>query len=90
MSETATPFEGGYTNRELGEAIGCHHSMASRIVTGQRLPSIDLIDKISTAFGIPMKPLLDARKKGAAEFGSLMQRKIVRPANASAKKALAK
>lgn len=82
----STPFKAGYTNRELGEAIGCSHSMASRIVTGQRMPSIDLIEKISETFGIPIKTLLDARKKSDVAFGELMQRKVVRPANAAAKR----
>jgi transcriptional regulator with XRE-family HTH domain len=67
-----------YTNVAFGEAVGCHHSMASRIVNGKRLPSVELMERISAAYGVSMEEMLDARRKGAPSFGRLMQRRIVR------------
>jgi transcriptional regulator with XRE-family HTH domain len=70
-----------YTNVAFGEAVGCHHSMASRIVNGKRLPSIELMERIAASYDVSMDEMLDARRKGAAAFGRLMQRKIVRAVN---------
>lgn len=87
MTKTSTALQGGYTNQAFGDAIGCSHSMASRIVTGKRMPSIDLIERISETFGIPLKTLLSARHKGVEEFGRVMQRQVVAPANRNRAKA---
>lgn len=65
------------TNREFGDAVGIHHSMASRIRNGKRLPGIDTIGRIAEVYGIPEKRLLDARKKGEEAFGRLIQKEIV-------------
>lgn len=65
------------TNKELGDAIGIHHSMASRIRNGKRLPGVDTIGRISAVYGIPEKRLLDARKKGEEAFGRLITKEIV-------------
>ena len=87
MAEIDKLLPGGYTNKAFGETVGCSHSMASRVVTGKRTPSVDLIETISEKYGIPMSALLAARKKGSEAFGELMQKKVVRPANAAAKRA---
>lgn len=87
MSDIATLLPGGYTNQAFGDTIGCSHSMASRMVNGKRIPSLDLIQTISEKYGIPLTSLVNARKKGGEAFGELLQRKIVRPANAAAKRA---
>lgn len=80
-------FPEGYTNMQFGQLVGCSHSMASRVVNGKRVPGIEAIEKISEVFGIPLQTLLDARRKGAEEFGKLMQKRVVRPADVSAKRA---
>jgi transcriptional regulator with XRE-family HTH domain len=85
--DKTVPFPNGYTNEELGDSIGCSHSMASRIVSGKRMPSVDLIEKIGVVYGIPINTLLAARRKGVEAFGELMQVKIVRPAKAREKRA---
>lgn len=54
---------------EFGRRVGYHFSMASRILTGNRLPSVDKIAKIHKVYGIPMDELVDAHQKGAAHFG---------------------
>ena len=71
------------TNQQFGERIGCHHSMASRIRAGKRMPGPDLIQRISEEYGIPLKTLMEARKKGEEAMGALIRRKIFDPANRS-------
>lgn len=68
------------TNQQFGERIGCHHSMASRIRAGKRMPGPNLIQRISEEYGIPLKQLMDARKRGEEAMGSLIRRKIFAPA----------
>lgn len=64
------------TNKEFGEAVGIHHSMASRIRGGKRVPGTDAIQRISDAYGIPVATLMKARQKGPAAFGRLVSREI--------------
>jgi transcriptional regulator with XRE-family HTH domain len=49
------------TNFEFGRRVNCHHSMASRIRSGHRLPGVDLLTRISAEFKIPVTTLLKAR-----------------------------
>lgn len=64
------------TNVEFGRAVGCSHSMASRIRTGQRLPGLDLMNRISEAFSIPIPTLMKARKAGAGAMAELLEKRI--------------
>lgn len=64
------------TNQEFADAIGCHHSMASRLRSGSRLPSIDLMERISQEFQIPITELLSARREGAEEFGRVLRDRV--------------
>lgn len=72
------------TNREFGQRVGIHHSMASRIRNGQRCPGSAVIEKISTEFGIPIQTLVKARNKGAEEFGELIRKRIFKDKPAKA------
>ncbi len=54
------------TNSEFGRRTGCHHSMASRIRSGHRLPGIDLLDRISKEFQIDLVDLIAARRDDMA------------------------
>lgn len=47
------------TNAEFAEAVGCHHSMASRLRAGKRVPSAGLLARIVEAF--PLTPEETAR-----------------------------
>lgn len=42
------------TNQRVGEDLGVSHSMISRIRSGDRLPSLALVRRISVAFGWPI------------------------------------
>lgn len=64
------------TNQEFADAIGCHHSMASRIRGGKRLPGLPLVESMSKVYGIPVNRLLAARKKGEEAFGEFVTKQI--------------
>jgi transcriptional regulator with XRE-family HTH domain len=64
------------TNQEFAEHIGCHHSMASRLLNGQRLPGTDMLARIAEEYDIDVWELLDARQKGAPAFGKLLRTKV--------------
>lgn len=61
------------TNQAFAEKVGCHHSMASRLLNGQRLPSVELMNEISKAFDIPMADLVAARLEGADKMGQVLR-----------------
>lgn len=61
---------------EFGRRVGYHFSMASRILTGNRLPSVDKIAKIHEIYGIPMDELVEAHQKGAEHFGPWLWAKV--------------
>ncbi len=69
------------TNVEFGRRVGCSHSMASRIINGHRLPSIDVIERIRAEYDVDLDAMLDARRQGAQAFGVLMREQVIAPAN---------
>lgn len=64
------------TNEEFGRKVGCSHSMASRLRSGKRLPSLQLINRIADAYGIDPTPLVRAHKRGAESFGRALRKVI--------------
>lgn len=56
------------TNRELGDLVGLTHSSISRIRSGTRIPSSDVMLQIERVFGWPIDEQIRARSKYAAEF----------------------
>lgn len=63
-------------NQDFGDSIGVHFTMASRIRSGQRLPSLKVCERISEVYKIPLKTLLDARRLGKAEFSALIRKRV--------------
>lgn len=61
------------TNRELGDLIGCTHSMASRLRAGKRLPGFEIMNRICEVFGIDWDQLVAARNQGQEAFGALLR-----------------
>lgn len=61
------------TNPEFARRVGCHFTMASRLLNGHRLPGIDLMERISAEFEIPIEDLLAARRDGAAAMAALLR-----------------
>lgn len=64
------------TNEQFAQKVGIHHSMASRIRSGDRLPSLPVIDRISKEYGIGMSTLVAARLQGSEAFSALVRRRI--------------
>lgn len=69
---------GGMTNEEFGRRVGVTHSMASRMRNGFRLPSVEVLRKIHTEFGVSLEELTAAHVAGPAEFGRLLRQRCFR------------
>lgn len=63
------------TNEAFGKKVGCHHSMASRLRSGKRLPGVALMGRISKAFSIPLEDLMKAHQKGGVAFAKLLAKR---------------
>lgn len=61
------------TNQEFADRIGCHHTMASRLLNGDRTPSLELMQSICEAFAIPMATLIEAKMAGTEAFGAKLR-----------------
>jgi len=64
------------TNEELGRKIGVGHSMASRIRSGDRLPSTKVLARISAELDIPLETLVETHAKGPKAFGRLIRARL--------------
>lgn len=64
------------TNQEFAERVGCHHTMASRLLNGQRLASLELLNRIADEFGIPLADLITARLAGSDELGKTLRSRV--------------
>lgn len=71
---TATP---SISNQQFADAVDIHFSMASRLRSGQRLPSADLIKRISDVYGIPLEDLHRARSGGPKAFGKFLCERVL-------------
>lgn len=71
-------------NQEFGDAIGVHFTMASRIRSGQRLPSLRVCEKIAEVYKIPLTTLLAARREGPEVFSVLIRRRVFKEGNEAA------
>lgn len=52
------------TNEALGELLGISHATVSRIKSGHRLPSLEVMDKIRELYGWSLDDQTDARNEG--------------------------
>lgn len=66
------------TNQAFADRVGCHHSLASRIRAGKRVPGYELMRRIGKEFNIPLEELASARDRGPEAFGELMRRRVFR------------
>lgn len=64
------------TNSELGERLGCSHSMASRLRAGKRLPGHASLPRVLQALDIPLDEGVRAYSKGPEAFGRLVRRHL--------------
>lgn len=79
--ETTSP-----TNEELAGLLGVSHATVSRIRSGDRLPSLQVMQKIREEFGWTLDEQTDARNAGnyAEHFCRTVDQSVVRPENPSA------
>lgn len=63
-AETQTPDVVVTTNIEVAERIGLSHSSVSRIRSGDRLPSIDVMANIAESYGWDFTSQVHSRQAG--------------------------
>lgn len=59
---------------EFADTVGIHHSMASRLRSGHRSPSLMLLAKIADTYGLDMAKA--AKAAAAGEFGPYLDRYV--------------
>ena len=64
------------TNEQFGAKIGVDFSLASRLRNGKRLPTLPQLWRISKAFKLPAKALVEASTKGPEAFGKYLRTHI--------------
>lgn len=69
--------ENGWYNREVAEKIGVHHSLISAYETGKRRPSVPVLKKLATLYGLPYLELLQMRGEDSDEHIYSMRKKLV-------------
>lgn len=65
---------GTVPNPAFAALIGVSPSMASRLLNGERLPSLDTIVRISEACDRPLAEVVAARNEGHTECGLYLRR----------------
>lgn len=70
---TAVP---AMTNQQLGELIGCTHSMASRIRRGKRLPGDETMVRVHEALGWELDSQVRAKLRGSDFYGTELRRRL--------------
>lgn len=67
------------TNEEFGARVGCHYSMASRLRSGERLPSRDLLRRIIDVFELDRTEAYLAYDQGARAFSAYLRDTVLEP-----------
>ena len=49
----------GWSQERLAEAAGCHHTYIGQIERGEKNATIESVEKIATAMGVPMSRLFE-------------------------------
>lgn len=60
------------TNEEFGAEIGVSFTMASKIRSGSRRPSIKVMSQISQKYHLPLIELVEAHAKGGTEVAKYL------------------
>lgn len=66
------------TNPELAERLGIHYTMASRLLNGKRLPSLQLMARIESELGWSMAAQTKARLQGADVYSAALRKHLAR------------
>lgn len=65
------------SNQQVAQTLGIHYTTVSRLRSGQRTPSLQLMKQISTTYGVSMDRLVKAKLAGS--FHELFSRTVQRP-----------
>jgi len=63
-------------NEEVGELIGVHYSTVSRLRSGERMPSGDLLVKIVRVFRLNLTDAFNAFEKGPYAFAPYFRQHV--------------
>ena len=85
MPTPKSPIKDGFTLRKFSDLVKIDQSMASRIISGKRLPSLPVMERIGKVFGIAPATLMAARNEGVESFAELMRKRVVDEANVGIK-----
>lgn len=66
-------YTGDMTNSSFAAQVGCHHTMASRLRNGKRLPSLSMFATICETFDLDTDDALSAYKQGPDAFGAFLR-----------------
>lgn len=67
---------GTESNTTFARRVGCDHTMASRLRSGQRMPSGRMLIKICNAYSLPYDEALTEFGKGREEFSKWLRARI--------------
>lgn len=70
------------TNEEFGDRVGCDFTMASRLRTGDRLPSRDLLRRIVAVYDLDGSEALRASESGET-FSAYLRKHVFEPEDTS-------
>jgi hypothetical protein len=66
------------TNEVFGSRVGCDYTMASRLRSGDRLPSRALLERIVKTFDLDGSEALEATSRGGPAFAAYLEEKVFR------------
>lgn len=64
------------TNAEVATRVGCHASTVSRWRNGDRLPGVELLERIRTEFGFSYEEVKRAWDGGKPSWGKFVRIRI--------------
>lgn len=64
------------TNAEFARAIGCHVTTASRYRNGHRLPGVEKLEAIRSAFGLSHDEIHRLWQAGPQVFSAYLREKV--------------
>ena len=70
--------ERNLTQAELGEKLGVTNKTISRWETGNYMPSVEMLEELSTMYGMTINELLSGKKLSTEEYKEMADRKSTR------------
>lgn len=64
------------SNTTFARRVGCNHTMASRLRSGERMPSTDMLIRICDAYELDKTVALDKYGKGREAFSAWLRESI--------------